>query len=120
MNGARDEFDVDPEEWRQQFWGSDARPADATAKPNGAGNSGWGDLEMGILRLRRRPPPVLPLQVFGDKWGNWIADAAAACPARRCIAVFGHRLGPVGNALGTGNRYRKSRRTLDGVRGRQR
>ena len=24
MNGARDEFDVDPEEWRQQFWGNDA------------------------------------------------------------------------------------------------
>jgi Protein of unknown function (DUF3987) len=37
---------------------------------------------MGVLRLRRRPPPRLPLEVFGDIWGAWIVDAAAAaaCP----------------------------------------
>ena len=31
MNGARDDqFDVDPEEWRKQFWGNDASAKAAT------------------------------------------------------------------------------------------
>jgi hypothetical protein len=79
---SRDEFDVDPEEWRKQFWGNDAAPSDTQAKPNGADKSAWGTPDMEVLRLRRRPPPALPLEVFGDKWGRWIADAAAAtsCP----------------------------------------
>jgi hypothetical protein len=43
----------------------------------------WGDPDMGILRLHRRPPPPLPIEVFDDAWSNWIAQAAeaAACPA---------------------------------------
>ncbi len=43
---------------------------------------GWADPDMAVLRLHRRPPPPLPLAVFGDEWGRWIADAAeaAACP----------------------------------------
>ena len=28
-----DEFDVDPEEWRKQFWSDDANADDATTKP---------------------------------------------------------------------------------------
>jgi hypothetical protein len=37
---------------------------------------------MGVLWLRRRPPPRLPLEVFGESWSAWIVDAAAAaaCP----------------------------------------
>ena len=37
---------------------------------------------MGVLRLRRRPPPALPLEVFGETWKQWLIDAAAAaaCP----------------------------------------
>jgi hypothetical protein len=40
MNGARDDqFNVDPEAWRKQFWGDYAgNNADATAKPNGPGD----------------------------------------------------------------------------------
>jgi hypothetical protein len=35
-----------------------------------------------VLRLGRRPPPALPLSVFGPAWEPWIATAAAAaaCP----------------------------------------
>ena len=33
---------------------------------------------MGVSRLRRRPPPVLPLDVFGEAWKKWLLDAAAA------------------------------------------
>ena len=42
---------------------------------------GWAEPDMAVLRLHRRPPPALPLAVFGD-WGGWIKNAAeaAACP----------------------------------------
>ncbi len=90
MNGdARDgQFDVDPEEWRKQFWGNDAGPSDATAKPNGPGSDDWGEPDMGVLRLRRRPPPALPLEVFGETWKKWLLDAAAAaaCPVDYVVA----------------------------------
>jgi len=38
--------------------------------------------DMSVLRLTRRPPPALPLDVFGTFWANFMADAAkaAACP----------------------------------------
>src|SRR5215831_19043462 len=41
----------------------------------------WGEPDMGVLRLHRRLPPALPVEVFG-RWGDWIARAAeaAACP----------------------------------------
>jgi len=63
------EFDVDPEEWRKQFWGDDASTKTDTApKGNGADSDGWSEPDMGVLRLRRRPPPALPLEVFGETW----------------------------------------------------
>jgi hypothetical protein len=42
----------------------------------------WGEPDMTVMRLNRRPPPPLPLVVFGPAWERWIADAAeaAACP----------------------------------------
>jgi hypothetical protein len=44
------------------------------------------DPDMGVLRLRR-PPPKLPLDVFGP-WQRWIEDvaAAAACPVDCVVA----------------------------------
>jgi hypothetical protein len=85
MPGARDDrFDVDPEEWRKQFWSDDSSAKADTEKPkgNGAGSDGWGEPYMGVLQLRRRRPLALPLEVFGEGWGKWLLDAAsaAACP----------------------------------------
>jgi hypothetical protein len=42
----------------------------------------WPEPDMEVLRLHRRPPPKLPIEVFGDAWGRWITTAAeaAACP----------------------------------------
>ncbi len=42
----------------------------------------WPDPDMRVLLLHRRPPPVLPLDVFGPEWRAWIEGAAraAACP----------------------------------------
>ena len=39
----------------------------------------WGNPDMTVLRLGRRPPPPLPLDVFGPLWAQWI-EAAAAPP----------------------------------------
>ena len=61
-----------------------------TGKPksNGVDGSGWSEPDMGVLRLRRRPPPALPLEVFGETWGQWLLDAAAAaaCPVDYVVA----------------------------------
>jgi hypothetical protein len=37
---------------------------------------------MGVLGMHRRPPPALPIEIFGPEWSRWIAEAAeaAACP----------------------------------------
>jgi len=40
----------------------------------------WADPDRSVLRLNRRPPPRLPIEVFGPNWAKWIEDAAqAAC-----------------------------------------
>lgn len=45
-------------------------------------NEDWGDPDLEVLRQHRRPPPTLPLALFGQPWAKWITDAAraAACP----------------------------------------
>jgi hypothetical protein len=45
-------------------------------------SAGWPEPDLGVLRLHRRSPPPLPLDVFGAFWGSWISAAAeaAACP----------------------------------------
>ena len=60
----------------------------------------WPEPDMEVLRLHRRPPPKLPIEVFGDAWGPWIiatAEAAAcpmdyvAVPLLACVsALIGH------------------------------
>ena len=49
---------------------------------------GWAEPDMAVLRLHRRPPPALPLAVFGPEWRQWIEAAAeaAACPADYVVA----------------------------------
>jgi hypothetical protein len=56
------------------------RPA-TVADPDEAATS-WGEPDLGVLRLQRRQPPALPIEVFGPAWRDWIAEAAsaAACP----------------------------------------
>src|SRR4051794_12490887 len=56
--------------------------------------------DMSVLRLGRRAPPPLPLQVFGDVWSTWIIQAAQAAAApvdyvalpllASCSSVIGH------------------------------
>jgi len=43
--------------------------------------SEWMEPDMGILRLNRRPPPVLPLCVLGERWATWVEDAADSASA---------------------------------------
>jgi hypothetical protein len=85
-----DEFDAPSEEWRKQFWDDEAGAKTDTRKPkgNGVDISGWGEPDMGVRWLRRRPPPPLPLEVFGETWKQWLLDAAsaAACPVDYVVA----------------------------------
>jgi hypothetical protein len=67
------------------IYGKQAGKKDAGAaggRSRGFGDN-WPEPDMGVLGLYRRPPPVLPIEVFGPIWGPWIATAAeaAACPA---------------------------------------
>src|SRR5262249_41636258 len=54
---------------------------------DGGGEFGWAEPDMEVLRLNRRPPPVLPLTVFG-RWEAWISETAdaAACPPDYVVA----------------------------------
>ncbi len=36
----------------------------------------WAEPDLSVLNEGRRPAPVLPLRVFGDIWGEWIARTA--------------------------------------------
>jgi Protein of unknown function (DUF3987) len=47
----------------------------------GPAQSEWPDPDLGILRLSRRPPPVLPLCVLGDRWATWVENAAESASA---------------------------------------
>jgi hypothetical protein len=51
--------------------------------PPSPADAAWQAPDAAVMRLHRRPPPKLPLEVFGPAWGAWINTAAeaAACPA---------------------------------------
>jgi hypothetical protein len=59
-------------------WGTDPQqlPPDEELKPEP-----WPKPDISVLKLHRRSPPALPLDVFGP-WRDWIAETgeAAACP----------------------------------------
>lgn len=61
--------------------------------PNGAADDAsakaeWPVPDMEVLQLSRRPPPVLPLEIFGYTWRQWIEATArsAACPVDYVVA----------------------------------
>jgi hypothetical protein len=53
----------------------------------GAEEATWAEPDLEILRLHRRPPPLLPIEVFGG-WGDWLVKTAdaAACPPDYVVA----------------------------------
>jgi hypothetical protein len=73
----------DPSAFDAEEWLAEDGAKTEPSKGNGADASdGCGEPDERVLRLRRRDPPELPLETFGDGWGRWIPDAAAAaaCP----------------------------------------
>jgi uncharacterized protein DUF3987 len=48
----------------------------------------WAEPDLAVLRLHRRPPPALPVEIFGSYWASWIEDGAraAACPVDYVVA----------------------------------
>jgi Protein of unknown function (DUF3987) len=84
LGGDYSSFERDPKDLAEEI----ARKK----KPNGAGGGGeeppWGEPDMGVLRLHRRPPPRLPNAAFGPEWEQWIGNAAdaAACPIDYVVA----------------------------------
>jgi hypothetical protein len=53
-----------------------------TLAPEITARDEWPEPDMGVVRLHRRPPPNLPIEVCGPTWRAWIVTAAdaAACP----------------------------------------
>jgi hypothetical protein len=84
------EFVVDPELLKMFGDGekSDAKPDAGNGEDVSPGANGWGKPFLEVMRLRRRDPPPLPLEVFGEPWADWIVDAAkaAACPVDYVVA----------------------------------
>jgi hypothetical protein len=70
--------------------GTGADNTESCSASDAGGQASWGEPDRSVLRLNRRPPRPLPLQVFGDGWGRWIADAAAAaaCPVDYVAATL--------------------------------
>ena len=64
----------------------------------------WGDPDMSVLRLNRRPPPTLPLEeVFGPAWAPWVIETAAAAgcsPDYVAIPLLAAVSVLIGNACG--------------------
>src|SRR5215475_5079913 len=58
-----------------------ATPSVNTAVAESSPTSDWPEPDLSVLRLNRRPPPKLPLEVLGDRWAQWVEDAACAAVA---------------------------------------
>src|SRR5690349_7868874 len=82
LSGDFSSFERDPEELADEI---------LRKRPNGIGGGGeppWGEPDMGVLRLYRRPPPPFLTEVFGPAWERWVINAAdaAACPVDYVVA----------------------------------
>jgi hypothetical protein len=55
---------------------------------NNAEEIGWSDPDLAVLRLYRRPAPLLPVTGLGPAWATWVINAAeaAACPVDYVVA----------------------------------
>ena len=75
--------DADGARELRRIWANAAGAEDQSPDPELLANP-----DMSVLRLRRRPPPALPLDVFGDAWRGWITANAesAACPPDYVVA----------------------------------
>jgi hypothetical protein len=60
---------------------SDGAKVFVNAAITGAAPEPWGEPDMSVLQLTRRPPPPLPMDVFGPEWASWITEAADAAAA---------------------------------------
>jgi hypothetical protein len=38
----------------------------------------WPEPDMSLVRSRRSAPPPLPIELLGEKWGNWVVETAKA------------------------------------------
>lgn len=77
------------------------KPTDAAPAADGDRTEGWGEPDMTVLRLRRRTPPSLPLDLFGPHWSAWIArtaEAGATAPDYVACNLLAAVSGLIGNA----------------------
>jgi hypothetical protein len=76
--------ELDPLAAADAAWTQPAPPTSNGSRPMVAPQPiiSWDEPDMGVLRMHRRPPPLLPIEVYGSAWGSWIKEAAeaAACP----------------------------------------
>lgn len=44
-------------------------------------SSEWPEPDMSVLRANRRPPPVFPMSILGERWAEWVEHSASAAAA---------------------------------------
>jgi hypothetical protein len=58
-----------------------AAPSVSSTVAESSSASEWPDPDLSVLRPNRRSPPTLPLDVLGERWAQWVEDAARAAVA---------------------------------------
>ena len=79
---------IDNSQAEKRLASASERHAAASALQRVTQHHSWHEPDMGVLHLHRRPPPKLPIELFGPKWREWITMTAeaAACPPDYVVA----------------------------------
>jgi Uncharacterized conserved protein len=91
---CRDKGEANGHRELSRIWDRANKPDDDAPEP-------WAEPDLTIARLGRRPPPPLPLDLFGPHWSAWItrtAEAGATAPDYVASNLLAAASALIGNA----------------------